>query len=63
MKIKVQKIDFKKEDIDLGNDVLFIEVNGIQIQIKDGFLWLKAEESFIIQPIASNNILIKSKDL
>lgn len=61
MKITAQKISFEKEVIDLGDDVLYIEINGIQIQVKGEYLVLKTEESLILEPTSSNNILIKSK--
>lgn len=61
MKITTQKISFEKEVIDLGDDVLYIEINGIQIQVKGEYLVLKTEESLILEPTSSNNILIKSK--
>ncbi len=62
MKIKVQKIDFTKEIVNLGDNVLFIEINGIQISIKDKRLMLKSNDSLVLEPCASNVVLINEKN-
>lgn len=61
MEILVQKIDFTKEKITL-DQALYIEINGLQIRIKNNQqIEIKSEDSLIIEPTSSNVVLIKEK--